>query len=76
MACGGCKNRRELLTRMFTKLVPRSSAPKPVVSSGAGGVTMTTKGYVAKCKYCLQDGEPSPTPEKAVTTCGCEEKQD
>ena len=69
--CGGCANRRELLARTFTKLLPRRAASKPVVNVSSVGVNLTPNGYVAKCKYCLEDGDPSPTPEKAITTCGC-----
>lgn len=69
--CGGCSRRRDLLTRTFTKLLPRRTASTPVVNVSAGGVNLTPRGYVAKCKYCLEEGVASPTPEKAVLTCEC-----
>ena len=69
--CGGCKNRSDLLKRTFTKLVRRNPVSAPIVHSGSSGAILTPKGYVAKCKYCLSESKPSPTPEKAVLTCSC-----
>ncbi len=69
--CGGCKNRRDLLNRTFTKLVRRKPVSAPIVQSGSSGAMLTPKGYVAKCKYCESESKPSPTPERAVLTCGC-----